>query len=638
MKTGKRIVSILLVALMLLTVAQLMISASAADGKKDAFSVGQAASPARYTVTWSNGSKRITVHYGYLNGDTSTFSTIRFVEFDTIVFSHGEPNINTSNAPNYLIYDVMGYDFFHSYRTTSSGNSSQVQPLISLKSGDLLYYNSDSTGTMSSGDHIYMVYKPKAEPSNGGSPLSTEKLGDVIVLLDASGSMKRDLAGNTLSDSQSSQSCLARAKAAITGLSNDLLSDERVNQSGEKLFRMSLITYSNTAQIVQGFTDDKAVFNAAVDGVTADGGTNWEQALQTANEMPVDPNCATYVILVGGPDPTWRMTRYNVSDSSLRSQNDVYTAKDGLYYREYNVFGHGSCDDQNRNYMAALQQAQSIVDHGKQFCSIGISNDVTNLNLFMEESGAGVERSFIFENEDELLEIILNPTAGAEVVNTKRIDFDILEDEEKNEYVHGYVDDIYFNSKWFSQDAKQYNHELCQFCSQFSMLGYAKKDQLVDALEEVGFDVDNDYVNKQAKRDEVNYFIASKEITVNNEPKTLIFAGFIGSYHKQWNSNFDPYGLDREKSYAGNDEKGIVHLGFADAREFVYQRLQAFIAEKGIERSDIKLLLTGHSRGAATANLLAGKLIGNENNRIVDSGNLYAYTFATPRVAQKQGN
>ena len=134
---------------------------------------------------------------------------------------------------------------------------------------------------------------------------------------------------------------------------------------------------------------------------------------------------------------------------------------------------------------------------------------------------------------------------------------------------------VNYNSKWFSEDSAKYNHNLATLGSQFVMLGY-DMDVLKTTLEALGF---SDVVpENDAKRDEVNYYIARKEIHVGNKTYNLIVTGFIGSHYHQWYSNFDPYGTERVANegagYAGDDEKGLVHLGFADARDFVYGKLE----------------------------------------------------------------
>lgn len=215
---------------------------------------------------------------------------------------------------------------------------------------------------------------------------------------------------------------------------------------------------------------------------------------------------------------------------------------------------------------------------------------------------------------------------------------------ESEDGTKGHVN-VRFNEEWFGKKNKEYNHALSRFCADYVMMGYCYNDKkMKDYLSQMGFDTVDSCMN--TGRDEVNYFIASKDIIVNGKEETLVFAGFIGSYKNQWYSNFDPYATerdswkDRNAPYADINEKGKVHLGFADAREYVYARLKEFIIDNNISKDNMKLLLSGHSRGAATANLLAAKLIDEHNSQeaIVCLDDIYTYTFATPNTASTENN
>ncbi len=201
---------------------------------------------------------------------------------------------------------------------------------------------------------------------------------------------------------------------------------------------------------------------------------------------------------------------------------------------------------------------------------------------------------------------------------------------------------VTLKDEWFAEDSAVYNHELGGFCSQFTVLGYTKashpltdeqkengtrpagyitKNQVLkNALTEMGFS--DPEVDLSTNREEVNYFIAHKNITVSGENKTLIFTGFIGSYHDQWYSNFDP----------GTDD---THKGFNNAKEFVLKKLRNYIEKLNCDVNSTEILITGHSRGAATANLVAAQLIEEATYGFSDEGyafkeNIHTYTFATP--------
>lgn len=178
--------------------------------------------------------------------------------------------------------------------------------------------------------------------------------------------------------------------------------------------------------------------------------------------------------------------------------------------------------------------------------------------------------------------------------------------------------DVDFRQSWFENNSSEYNHNLAQLCSQFVMLGYdrvdGKQPNLEKALKDIG--MEGIETKPNAGQEEVNYFIANRKITVGSKEYTLIFAGFIGSYHAQWYSNFDP-------------GTGETHKGFNNAKNYVMGKLNSYInALPTTSKSNVKILICGHSRGAATANLVAADLIKNEQYAYKD--NIYTYAFATP--------
>lgn len=178
---------------------------------------------------------------------------------------------------------------------------------------------------------------------------------------------------------------------------------------------------------------------------------------------------------------------------------------------------------------------------------------------------------------------------------------------------------VSFKQNWFKDDSVNYNHNLAKLTSQYVMLGYSdavsysSKPNLENALKAIG--MNNVEIVAQAGRDDINYFIASRKVTVNSKEYDLVFVGLIGSYHAQWYSNFDP-------------GTGAVHQGFLSAKQFVYSALTKYIKAKGFSKDSTKILIAGHSRGAAASNLLAADLI--KGGVYAKPENIYTYAFATP--------
>ena len=213
-----------------------------------------------------------------------------------------------------------------------------------------------------------------------------------------------------------------------------------------------------------------------------------------------------------------------------------------------------------------------------------------------------------------------------------------------------------FDLSVFARPASLYDHELCRLACKFVTVGYDRitdteeicpetgcnytQTGLKTVLDGMGFT--HQELRPTAMRDEESYFIASRGIKLDGAEFDLYVAAFIGSYKKTWFSNFDPLGVDRVcndgTGYAGDAEGGAIHLGFADAREYVYEKIRSFILKHRTGKP-IKILITGHSRGAATANLLTAKVLaeGGFGEKIpIDAENVYSYSFATPNYANTE--
>lgn len=222
--------------------------------------------------------------------------------------------------------------------------------------------------------------------------------------------------------------------------------------------------------------------------------------------------------------------------------------------------------------------------------------------------------------------IIFFGTANLNFFQTKALDNPLKED-------------LTFDKSWFENDSAVYNHDLCRYASK--LVAESNRNVTVTVLAMkyfYGAQANENYYADNTSRDEQNFFIAHYDININSKNYRTVIVCLGGSRGLQWNSNFDPYGIEREKNYAGEREKGTTHLGFADARDFVYSYLERYIRDF-CAQSELKLLITGHSRGAAAANLLAAKIIdeGQISSVSIAKENVYSYTFATPNNTKSPG-
>lgn len=214
--------------------------------------------------------------------------------------------------------------------------------------------------------------------------------------------------------------------------------------------------------------------------------------------------------------------------------------------------------------------------------------------------------------------------------------------------------EVAWDDEWFFQDPTVYNHELATTCAVLSAVansesGYyqAGSDSpayMEEALAELGFEdistasyqyrseIFDEIVDFLAGTDDVvAYSVATKRVTsADGAEKTLYLVSVRGSYGSEWLS-------DANMGDAANYEMDAIdHEGFMRAANEIVDDLAARITEEaGTEGTDdIALLFTGHSRGAATANLAASyaddMTLGLRV--LAPLSSIYCYTFATPEL------
>lgn len=122
--------------------------------------------------------------------------------------------------------------------------------------------------------------------------------------------------------------------------------------------------------------------------------------------------------------------------------------------------------------------------------------------------------------------------------------------------------------------------------------------------------------------DNVAFTIGRKQLSDDDALVLIVVRGSYGgifSYTSDWQSN--------TKIKTNSNGR---HLGFARAADKVYKALKSFMKNRQFSdatmKSNVRYVITGHSRGAAVANLLAVKLhdVGVPNSKVYD------YNFACP--------
>lgn len=197
-----------------------------------------------------------------------------------------------------------------------------------------------------------------------------------------------------------------------------------------------------------------------------------------------------------------------------------------------------------------------------------------------------------------------------------------------------------YSDGWFSTDSMNYNNDLSAVSAALSAGAYGategERDSLIKAnMKELGVEEKNmethyDIDYNSNGNDQVAYAFGVKTINVDGEQVPLIIASIRGtSAPNEWLSNFNINDKNLGEPWV---EK---HEGFSVAQKKVMGDLDKFMEGKDVDKKNAKILVTGHSRGAAVANLMGGDLDYRADSKPNDSiprDSIYVYTFATPNT------
>jgi surface protein len=180
----------------------------------------------------------------------------------------------------------------------------------------------------------------------------------------------------------------------------------------------------------------------------------------------------------------------------------------------------------------------------------------------------------------------------------------------------------------FSDDTAKFLLMLESAASQKDAIYHAYQALNLEGIELYNYDgkdvAGHDIAMDPDQDNRVGYAFATKEVELGGNPCNLVFITIRGTEgDTEWASNFNLVDMD-VILHGGN------HRGFDIAKEQVYARLQTYMAQidNGYET---KMIISGHSRGAAVANLLAAKL-DYDVTFAPPRKNIFAYTFATPNT------
>lgn len=182
----------------------------------------------------------------------------------------------------------------------------------------------------------------------------------------------------------------------------------------------------------------------------------------------------------------------------------------------------------------------------------------------------------------------------------------------------------------FGHSSYSYDDGLALISAAFSAASY-KYEGILETLKRFGFskisrynyNPVNDQIVNSVDTDKVAAVFASKKMVIDGEIKTIIAVIVRGTVHTEWQGNF-------------TIGKGTRHLGFESARGYLAPNMLTYLNKYASSNSaDNKILITGHSRGAAVADLLVLDMVQKYGGKYAAQSDIYGYTFATPNSTKE---
>ena len=237
----------------------------------------------------------------------------------------------------------------------------------------------------------------------------------------------------------------------------------------------------------------------------------------------------------------------------------------------------------------------------------------------------GAERNFSISAQDDKEENNKNVDGHSETLSeehTEDIDMSLnnISVEDGDGYVFNFDPGEGLEDLVLSMESDSYNPRLAHFLSIMARSIYHHEDGyaiLKKNLTNLGFDGnDKDHIEDFENDLTVAYSIAKKRNKDNSE---IVIITIEGSYGWSWINNA-AIGLTALNGFG-------KHGGFELNANQIFNDLKKLIGD--IKKTDVTYVITGHSQGAATANLLSVML----HDAGVSQLRVYNYNFACPNVA-----
>lgn len=209
--------------------------------------------------------------------------------------------------------------------------------------------------TISSNDGTYTLSLDVTGRKGSQSETVTQKT-DIVLVMDTSGSM--DFRMDKDKNARPGESRLDYAKTAANDLVNSVV------KNGNDV-RVAVVSFNKDAKTVVGYTSDKGELRRGIDGLWADGGTNWEAGLAAANGLTARDGAKKYIVFLSDGEPTYRYEKH-----SFLGYSWTEVAGNGRYYEQAN-FDHAVAEAKKRGnatlFSVAVGSTQKVSERMSSF-------------------------------------------------------------------------------------------------------------------------------------------------------------------------------------------------------------------------------------------------------------------------------
>lgn len=210
--------------------------------------------------------------------------------------------------------------------------------------------------TISSNDDGTYTLSLDVTGRKGSQSETVTQKTDIVLVMDTSGSM--DFRMDKDKDARPGESRLDYAKTAANDLVNSVV------KNGNDV-RVAVVSFNKDAKTVVGYTSDKGELRRGIDGLWADGGTNWEAGLAAANGLTARDGAKKYIVFLSDGEPTYRYEKRSFLGFSWTE-----VAGNGRYYEQAN-FDHAVTEAKKRGnatlFSVAVGSTQKVSERMSSF-------------------------------------------------------------------------------------------------------------------------------------------------------------------------------------------------------------------------------------------------------------------------------